>query len=124
MWKNLLPQGTSAVELTSGYALILAGIFTYFGLADPITTLDTKEVLGVLIATFGCLQAYSILQHPKLELLRTTLSWLAGCFWIWLAIVTTEYHWTLEDICTLFLGLGNLYGFIINFNLLHIAWTE
>ena len=127
MWKNLLPQGTRTIELYSGLALfttawlILASILH---IPVEFIALDSDMPWGVVLLIFGALQVLSIYQYPKLEVLRTCISWLVGCIWIWLAVAGPSDQFHIEDVAVLFLGLGNLYGFILSFNLLHIQWTE
>lgn len=127
MWRNLLPQGTRTVELCSAYSLIIVGVLIFSGLMPPIHELYTLDYdftwVGVFIS-FGVLQLISIFTYPKLEILRTLLSWMAGCIWIWLGVVSQDGILHPEDIAAVLLGLGNLYGFIINFNLIHRSWTD
>jgi hypothetical protein len=127
MWKNLLPQGTRVVELSSGIALIIVAILLIFSnllMLPDIKGADNLNTWQILLLTFGSLQVLSIYKYPKLELIRIGISWLAGCFWIWISLVSIGSHLSIEDIGTLMLGIGNMYGFIINLNLLHISWTE
>lgn len=124
MWKNLFPQGTRTIELYSGLALIsiaVAILSNLLAVPTELLFLDTDMPWGLVLLIFGSLQVFTIYQYPKLEILRTCTSWIVGCIWLWLAIAGPI---TIEDIAVLFLGLGNLYGFILNFNLLHIQWTE
>ena len=119
MWRNLLPQGTRTVELCSAYALAFVGIALLLGLMPPVpelVSLDHELTWGVVFLIFGTMQVLSIFHYPKLELLRTILSWVFGCLWIWLGIVTPDGILHAEDIASILLGIGNLYGFIINFN--------
>lgn len=125
MWKNLLPQGTRLVELCSGWALILIGILVLLRaipIPGDLVLLDRDMSWGFVLAAFGSMQIYSIAVAPKLELLRTLISWFAGCIWIWVAVVSLDYSYSIEDVATLMLGIGNLYGFIINFNLINTVW--
>lgn len=127
MWKNLLPQGTRTVELTSGFALLISSILI---MARIIT--DIPEIVGldyihtwtIVMAIFGGLHIFTLYEYPKLEFLRTALSWLSGCFWIWVSLAMSHIGISIEHVATFMLGIGNLYGFIINLNLLHISWTE
>lgn len=125
MWRNLLPQGTRLIELCSGYALLLIGILILakaIPVVPELILLDKDMSWGFLLATFGGVQVYSIYGYPKLELLRTLISWMVGLLWIWIATVSLDYTYSIEDVATLMLGIGNLYSFIINFNLIHVAW--
>ena len=127
MWKNLLPQETRIIELYSGWALVTIAIFIILqALPIPAELLVLDSVLpwGVLLAIFGGLQVYSIYYDPKLEILRTCMTWVVGCIWLWLAVAGPLNHIHTEDIAALFLGFGNLYSFIINFNTVHIKWKE
>lgn len=127
MWRNLLPQGTRTVELCSAYALIFSGILMLTGvipIVKELLILDTNATWGLLIIIFGIMQVYAILEEPRLEVLRTLLSWVAGCFWLWIGVICPDRSFSAEDIATIFLGVGNLYGFIINFNLIQVSWTD
>lgn len=127
MWRNLLPQGTRTVELCSGYALVLSALAILFNIVDPypdIAQFDSLTTWGILFITLGSLQVYSIWAYPKVEVLRTVMSWVSGCLWVWIVMLSAKHGVSLEDIGTLLLGLGNFYGFIINFNLLYTTWTD
>ena len=127
MWKNLLPQGTRVVELCSAYSLITIGILNLQGTLLPIPELaniDHPLTWALVLLMLGSLQLLSIFNYPKLEILRTILAWASGCFWVWVGITTPEGMFSAEDICVIFLGVCNLYGFIINFNLIQISWTD
>lgn len=127
MWVNLLPNGTRTVELCSGYAMIIASILMSVGLLTAIPQLDTFEsqtTWTVLLVIFGLFQVLSILLTPHLDILRTTMSWVTGCFWTWISVTSIGNNLGIDDMAALMLGIGNFYGFIINFNLLHKSWME
>lgn len=127
MWKNLLPQGTRTVELCSGYALVITAGLLLAGALAPLTELeilDKSSTWAPILLIFGFLQIYSIYQYPRMEVLRTIMSWAAGVLWLWVSVVSFSYQYHIEDVGVLMLGIGNLYGFVINFNQLHIAWKH
>jgi hypothetical protein len=127
MWRNLLPNGTRTVELCSAYALIIVGILSLTGFMPEIPqlyNLDSNLTWGGVLFIFGLLQLLSIFFYPQLEILRTILSWVLGCLWVWLGVATPDGILRSEDIAAVLLGIGNLYGFIINFNLIKLSWTD
>lgn len=125
MWVNLLPNGTRTVELCSAYALVISSVLLFFGAISSIPQLDTFEnhsTWASVLLIFGMLQIISIFEAPKLEILRVTISWITGCFWTWISVTTIGDNLGIDDTAALLLGIGNFYGFIINFNLLHKSW--
>lgn len=127
MWKNLLPQGTRTIELCSGYALILTSFLMCLSaipIIPELLILENSSMWVAITGIFGFIQVYSIYATPKLDILRCIMSWVAGCFWIWVAAISFHTTYEIEDIATLLLGISNLYGFVINFNLLHISWMD
>lgn len=105
--------------------MILAGILlslSWINLPE-LSSLDSEEVCSIVILIFGSLQVYSIYQYPRLDLLRALSAWIAGCFWLWVG-VSTYSTFNVANISAIVLGLSNLYGFIINFNLLVTAWQK
>ena len=124
MVTNLFPQGSRTVGLCSAYALLLLSVCTvFFGVDLPdVTHLEPKLEWSILLAIFGCLQFYSLYRYPELEVIRVLTSWCAGCFWLYLGINGPVI--TAEDIACTMLGLGNLYGFVISFNLMKTTWKQ
>ena len=125
MWVNLLPNGTRTVELCSAYALVLAAVLMFTGSLTAIPQLDSFEshaTWASLLLIFGSLQLISIFFAPSLEILRVILSWVVGCFWTWISVTSVGVNLGVDDMAALFLGIGNFYGYIINYNLLHQSW--
>lgn len=126
MLKNLLPQGTRTVEICSAYALVIVGILTlpgYIPVGSYFNELDHRYTWGVVLSLFGMLQVVSLIGYPKLELLRVLMSWVNGCLWIWIGAFAHHGIFKAEDIGTILLGMGNLYGFVLNFNQVRLPWT-
>lgn len=126
MWKSLLPQESRVLEIYSGLALLMLSIMSlspYF-LASDLLLIESRPTWTILSFIFGFLQLFSIYKYPNLEILRILLSWLIGCFWLWVGIVSTNYHISPEDLAAISLGLGCLYSFIINFNLVSLIWKN
>lgn len=126
MVANLFPQGSRTVELCSAYALILLSVCTlFFGIEMPeLHHVGPKLEWVILLAIFGSLQVYSLYNYPKVEVLRLLTSWCAGCFWLYIGIKSSTLHMSAEDIASIMLGLGNLYGFVISFNLMKVTWKR
>lgn len=124
MWKNLFPQGTRTVELCSAYGLLLLSVISLLqGFILPeLTAIEPKLEWTLLLSIFGFLQLFSLFYYPKVELLRVLASWFAGCFWLWVGAISSKHFISAEDIAAIVLGVGNLYGFILNFNLLKVSW--
>lgn len=124
MWKNLFPQGTRTVELCSAYGLIILSIFSLFNnfTVPEFISVEPKLEWSILFALFGGLHLFSLIFYPKIELLRVVSSWLAGCFWIYVGVSSSIIHTSPDDIASIMLGIGNLYGFVLNFNLLKVTW--
>ena len=125
MWTNLLPNGTRTVELCSAYALIISSILIFTGAIGSIPQLESFEshsTWASVLLIFGTLQILSIFEAPRLEILRVALSWVTGCFWTWISVTSIGVNLGIDDVAALLLGIGNFYGFIINFNLLHKSW--
>jgi len=123
---NLFPQDTRIVEIVSALALLfLSVIFPFTSCSDiPLFLYETKEFWMVVIFSVGFLQFTSLVLYPRLELLRCIMSWINGSFWVWISLSTTFYTVAPNDIAVFLLGLTNLYGFIININLLGGPWAQ
>lgn len=87
-----------------------------------LTAIEPKLEWTILLGIFGSLQLVSLFYYPKIEVLRIFTSWVAGCFWIWVGAISSAHHISAEDMASIALGLGNLYGFVLNFNLLKVTW--
>lgn len=126
MVKNLSPQDSRIVELCSAYALILLSITSVTSGFDmpELLHIATKLEWTILLALFGGLQFYSLFNYPKVEPLRLVLGWCAGCFWLYAGMLTSLESISAEDIASVMLGIGNLYGFVVNFNLLKVSWKQ
>ena len=115
MIRNLLPQDTRIIEIASALSLIALCLSLVIGnISHSILSFQSREFWSVVLFSFGVLQLWSIIVYPKAELLRCTMAWICGSFWVWIGIS--------GDMATFFIGIGNLYSFIINFNLLRRAW--
>ena len=127
MWRNLLPQGTRTIEICSSYAMLIGmlligtGVLSYMPQLDGI---DSDHTWAVLLGTFGGMHLFSVMNTPKYEILRTCMCWIVGCFWIWISVVSIGPQLGIDDLAAFGMGIGNLYGFIINFNLIHRSWTD
>lgn len=121
---NLFPQGSRTVELCSAYALVLLSICSLFlGTEIPeLLHVEPKLEWVILLAIFGSLQIYSLYNYPKVEVLRLLTSWCAGCFWLYIGVKNPVL--SAEDIASIMLGIGNLYGFVISFNLMKVTWKR
>lgn len=123
MWKNFLPESSRVTEIYSSIGIIILAIcmgWPGFDLGQ-LVVLEPIVTWQVVLLIFGTLQLYSLLHYPKIEFLRIILSWVSGCFWIWVG-VSSVTHVSAEDIAAVVLGISNLYGFIINSNTLRIQW--
>ena len=125
MWKNLLPQGSRTVEILSGVGLSFIGILNILGLApiSGLANLDHLLTWGFLIFLLGNIQLYTIYNLQTQEILRTLASWLSGCLWTWIGLASLV-DLNSANIAAILLGIGNLYGFILNFNVVTTAWTD
>lgn len=123
---NLFPQGSRTVEYCSAYALIILSILSVaLGFEAPeLFHIEPKQEWTVLLAIFGSLQFYSLVNYPKVEVLRLLTSWCAGCFWLYVGLSSFTKHISAEDISAIMLGIGNLYGFVITFNLMKVSWKQ
>lgn len=125
MWKNLLPQGSRIVEILSGIGLCILGILNIFGMHSIIglTSLDSLLTWGFLILLLGIIQIYAMYNLMTQEILKISASWVAGCLWTWIGLVSFADLNTL-NIAALLIGFGNLYAFILNFNVVTTVWMD
>lgn len=115
MIRNLLPQDTRVIEIASALSMFaLCFSLVIGGMNHSILEFQTREFWSMVLFSFGALQLWSIIVYPKAELLRCIVAWITGGFWVWVGLS--------GDMTTFFIGIGNLYSFIINFNLLRRAW--
>jgi hypothetical protein len=118
MIKNMLPQDSRAVEIASAWALIFMSVCMLAGAVDigPLQHAHDEIFWLIVLALIGLLQFWSLVIHPSAEVLRCVLAWVTGTFWVWLALADGPP--TASDFATFTMGIGNLYAFVININLL------
>ena len=118
MIKNMLPQDSRTVEIASAWAMMMmsVGIGAHIVVVDTLMTAHNIPFWVTCLALIGMLQFWSLVIHPSAEVLRCILAWVSGIFWIWLSFADGKP--SPADFSTFTLGIGNLYGFVININML------
>jgi hypothetical protein len=122
---HFLPQDTRIAELISGISLIvlcftmlLTGLDPTIVLSqfhDPVFWIITTGVVGVL-------QLFSLVFCRRLEHLRFLVSWIAGTFWVWITAVGFTAGVTPSEVVGFFVGIANLYAFVVNLLLVKQSW--
>lgn len=112
---NLLPRDTRIIELLSAVSIPAASLGIVMDSAfASIVTSDTPKVFILLVfCIIGFLQLISLLEYPKLELLRCTTALVAGMFWIWLFLASDTSCKPTMDFMLLFTAIGNFYAFLL-----------
>jgi hypothetical protein len=115
--RNLLPRDTRCVEIASAFGLIFSSLFFAYGNGgDYLLQVHPTAFWFVFSGLLGVLQFFSILFYPKLELLRVLAAFTSGTCWLYWGFAAPTID---QDEALMFtVGFGNLYGFIINLNLL------
>jgi len=125
MIKNMLPQDSRAVEIASAWAMIVMSFGMGLKLVDSsvLNTAHSAHFWITCLALLGLLQFWSLVLHPSAEVLRCLLAWVAGTFWVWLSLADGPP--VPADFPAFTMGIGNLYAFVININLLrrHHVWN-
>lgn len=122
--KNLLPQDTRTIELTSGLCLLIASAFFACGrtTAYPLLMMHPGQYWAILTLILACIQLKSLIGYPRSEITRVTMIWMSGSFWTFYALETGLNN--LSDMVSLFLGIGLLVSFLINITILSETWKK
>lgn len=122
--KNLLPQDTRSVEITSAWSLIMLSLFLVLSSesTEAMESLHPVEFWSTVTCIFGSLHLYSLVRISKEEPVRVVTSWVSGSFWIWLSLSGGLNN--PGDIATLILGVGCMTAFLINTVILSESWGK
>lgn len=124
MFKNMNPQDTRLAEYISAWGMFFSGVIYGLGtvLPLPMAALAPVEFWTLNLSILGMLQLIGLLLHPRVEVLRIASSLTNGAMWVWMTLSFLLVELDPLHISTAFLGLSNLYAFIINTNLMRIKW--
>jgi len=124
MVSNFFPQDTRVAELSSAGALILMGLFLplHGEITPSMTALHPELFWSMLFFCLGGLQLSTLILYPRIEIGRVALALLTGTWWVFTALkgITTAPIPT--DWGAFFLGVANLYGFMMGFLYLRSTW--
>jgi hypothetical protein len=131
MIQNLLPQDTRTSEICAGVVLVSMALLCFLGMVIDGYPIDMGNLSGVQVMPFwamsclvmGLMQLLSVAIYPRAELLRVIMSWANGSALIWLGLTASIGHVDPSDLCAFFVGVSNLYAFIINASLLRKSWV-
>lgn len=123
---NLLPRDHRAIEICSCGALIFAGLSILLGgeIPEVMKQVRPSPFWGVVLLHIGALQLLVLWLHPKFEVTQTAIALMAGTFWVWLGLSYLMEHSHANDWVALFLGLGNLYSFMVGFLYQRAKWRK
>ena len=123
---NLLPRDPRVVELCSAGALILSGLSILLGgeLSEIMKQVRPSQFWGAFLLYIGVIQLWALAWHPKFELSRIAIALVAGAFWVWMGMADLLIHNHADDWGALFLGVGNLYSFMVGFLYQRSKWLK
>ena len=123
---NLLPRDARVVEICSALALLLAGLSILLGggLSEVMRQVRPGQFWGAFLLYIGAVQFWVLWWHPKFELTRIAAAFIAGTFWVWMSMSGLLTHNHADDWGALFIGVGNLYSFMIGFLYQRAKWLK
>lgn len=126
MIKSLFPEDTRLSELIAACSLITISFLMMFGNIENcrLLLIHRAEFWSVSFLIFGSIQLISLIFYPKLEILRCIVSAFSGWFLIWISITSYTNTIHINDIFTFWLGLANLYSFVINSVQVKRTWAN
>ena len=119
---NLLPRDTRMVEFVSAWATVFAAIFVN---QWPVEILQhgNVEAWRLSLLVLGILHIAAVIGFKGSELIRCSLCFGGGLFWLWSSMYSFSYGVTPTDLIGISMGIGCLSAFIINVRFLGMRWT-
>jgi hypothetical protein len=129
MFRALFPRDTRALELVSSFALISYGLLPALSLSGNQFA-DTHLFSLLFCSSLGLCQLIGVVLNPAANLLRLLSSFICGCLFVHFAMVQmTMSQFSIHPLSfypsllsALFVGTGNLYGFVILTIKMRIQW--
>lgn len=122
-FKNLLPEDTRLADLVSAISMIIVGVETYIHSPGPMMLYHPIAFWVVIFVMFGILQLSAVLYHPKVELVRVAVAWIAGLCWLYASTVNISFYSGFVG-PMVGLSISNFVSFIINIAVLKTLWKR
>ena len=123
---NFFPSDTLSLELPSSTSVIAIGVCTLLFPAYMSNTViigyGHPVFWGLVLIMLGVLHLISIILFARIGPLRSILNWLSGIFWIYTSISLMSCLHVVAAIPLFFMGISNLYAFILNFLVFRQSW--
>ena len=114
--QNLFPRDTRIIEILSAFTIMTAALLFMYDSNTPsdMVTRDTPRVFWLLsLLLLGGLQLVSLLEYPRLELIRCACGLMVGVFWLWFFLVHLDVDHSAGKFVYLFMSIGNFYSFFV-----------
>ena len=119
--KNLLPEDTRLADLVSAFSMIIVGVETFIHSPSPMMLHHPISFWCLIFVLFGTLQLATVLYHPKVELVKVIVAWVAGFCWLYVSTVNTSFYTSFVG-PMMILSVSNFLSFIINITILKQLW--
>lgn len=124
---KLFPSDTRIAEILSAVSLLFSGLLMLLvPQATPLAllTYHTAFFWGMIALVFGLLQFIVVVWYDDQELVRALFSWIVGTYWVWMSLGTVSMTVVPAIIASFFLGVTNLYSFIVNVLVVKKQWNS
>lgn len=109
--KNLFPNDTRIVELSTAFALLFGSFLFYLG----VTQSSASDFFVYISTVLGSLQFISLVILDKLKSMRVFTSLLVGGLFIYMSSLEALNTGDMQSCATyLVLGIANVYAFLVN----------
>ena len=124
---KLFPSDTRIAEILSAVSLLFSGLLMLLvPQATPLAllTYHTAFFWGMIALVFGLLQLIVVVWYDDQELARALFAWIVGTYWVWMSLGTVSMTVVPAIIASFFLGVTNLYSFIVNVLVVKKQWNS
>lgn len=124
---KLFPSDTRIAEILSAISLLFSGMLMLLvPQSTPLALLvyHTSFFWGMLALVFGLLQLIIVVWFYDEELARALFAWIVGTYWVWMSLGTVNMAVVPAIVASFFLGVSNLYSFVVNILVVKKQWNS